>query len=53
MLRGVTVVSVKEKSAELDRVVLDVLLDGAQYKMDMMKLTVEDAMFVEESYSSG
>ena len=29
MLRGVTVISVQEKSADLDTVVLNVLLDGA------------------------
>ncbi len=53
LLRGCTVISIKEKSATLDKVTLNVLLDGAQYKMDMMKLAVEDSMFVEESYASG
>ena len=31
---------------------LKVRLDGAQYRMDMLKLAVEDSMFVEESYSA-
>ena len=33
-------------------VTLEVELDGAQYKMDMMRLAVEDSMFVEESYAA-
>ena len=31
---------------------LSVQLDGAQYKLDMMHLAVQDSMFVEESYAA-
>ena len=36
----------------MSEVTVEVSLDGAQYKMDMMKLAVEDSMFVEESYAA-
>ena len=39
-------------SAKPTSVKLSVELDGAQYKMDMMRLAVEDSMFVEESYAA-
>ena len=39
-------------AAKPTSVKLSVELDGAQYKMDMMRLAVEDSMFVEESYAA-
>lgn len=39
-------------SAKPTSVKFSVELDGAQYKMDMMRLAVEDSMFVEESYAA-
>ena len=42
--------SVLSKSQDI--VKLSVQLDGAQYKLDMMRLAVDDSMFVEESYAA-
>ena len=50
MLRGAAVISVKEKSPELSDVTVEVQLDGSQYQLDLMKLAVEESMFVQESY---
>ena len=50
MLRGAAVMSVKEKSPELSDVTVEVQLDGSQYQLDLMKLAVEESMFVQESY---
>ena len=36
----------------MSEVTVEVSLDGAQYKMDMMKLAVEDSIFVQESYAA-
>ena len=52
LMRGAIVNSVKETSGQLETVTLSVQLDGAQYKMDLLKLAVEDAMFVQESYAA-
>jgi len=52
LMRGATVTAIIAKSEQLDSLTLAVELDGAQYKMDLMKLAVEDAMFVEESYAA-
>lgn len=51
-MRGVTVEKITLKSQDLSSVTLDVSLDGAQYRMDMLRLAVEDSMFVEESYAA-
>ena len=50
MLRGAAVMSVKEKSPELSDVTIEVQFDGSQYHLDLMKLAVEESMFVQESY---
>ena len=52
LLRGATVESTANKSEDLSTVTLEVALDGAQYRMDMLRLAVEDSMFVEESYAA-
>ena len=52
LMRGVMVTGLVEKSERLENVTLAVKFDGAQYKMDLMKLAVEEAMFVEESYAT-
>jgi hypothetical protein len=52
LLRGATVESTASKSEDLSTVTLEVALDGAQYRMDMLRLAVEDSMFVEESYAA-
>ena len=53
LLRGVVVTGILAKDADnFETITLQVQLDGAQYKMDLMKLAVEDAMFVEESYAA-
>jgi len=51
-MRGATVTAITAKSDQLESITLAVELDGAQYKMDLMKLAVEDSMFVEESYAA-
>ena len=50
MLRGAAVMSVKEKCPELSDVTIEVQFDGSQYQLDLMKLAVEESMFVQESY---
>ena len=51
LVRGCSVVN-NPSPIEAGKVKLNVQLDGAQYKMDMMHLAVEDSMFVEESYAA-
>lgn len=42
------VISAEEES----KVTLKIELDGAQYKEDLLRVAVEDSMFVEEIYGS-
>ena len=54
LVRGCTVTNAATVvgSSLASSVKFSVELDGAQYKMDMMRLAVEDSMFVEESYTA-
>ena len=52
LMRGATVLSLAEKAQDLSTVTIEVAFDGAQYRMDMLKLAVADSMFVEESYAA-
>jgi len=51
LVRGVTLLSSEdgEKSTLLK---LKVKFDGAQYRVDMLNLAVEESMFVEDIYES-